>query len=142
MTKIINSYKKALMTGAMFFVTTLCFASSPVNYDMPAVSPDDYTENISLARQGDGTAARIVGDCFLTGKGVDRDVNQAWKWYAQAAGKGDNEARYRIAVLYSEGNGVRQSDEEAAYGSDVLQKTDILWLCCILRIVMPQGEDL
>ena len=142
MTKIINSYKKALMTGVMFFVTTLCFASSPVNYDMPAVSPDDYTENISLARQGDGTAARIVGDCFLTGKGVDRDVNQAWKWYAQAAGKVDNEARYRIAVLYSEGNGVRQSDEEAAYWFGRAAKNGHPLALLHLADCYATGEDL
>ena len=81
----------------------------------PIVSESDFTANIEKAEAGEPAAARIIGDCYLTGTGVSRDVNKAWRWYSKAAGKQDLEARYRIACLYRDGIGVKQNDREAAY---------------------------
>ena len=100
---------KSILIGGFMMVAASANAEL-ARSEMPMVSPDDYKDHIVLAEQGVSFSERIVGDCFLTGVGAKKDVNQAWRWYAKAAADGDNEARYRIACLYHEGYGVRQND--------------------------------
>lgn len=68
---------------ALLLFSLTCHADTA----LPTVEVNAYKDNITLASHGNPEAARIVGDCYLTGTGVKTDVNQAWKWYARAAGK-------------------------------------------------------
>lgn len=99
------------------FGASVLFASAEVKTNpAPEVQTGDYARYIEDANNDNAAAARIIGDCYLTGRGgVGLDAKQAWKWYAKAAGKGDLEARYRIGCLYRDGLGVKRNDGEAAY---------------------------
>lgn len=43
---------------------------------------------------GDGNGARCYADMLMTGKGVQRDTQQAMRYYADAADKGVPEAAF------------------------------------------------
>jgi len=51
----------------------------------------------------------ILGNFKYSGTGVAQDFGEARKWYRKAAGKGNIEAQYRLASIYKEGVGVKQS---------------------------------
>lgn len=79
------------------------------------VTAGDYTANMAQARQGDATAQYVIGQCYLTGAGVERNVSEAWKWLARSAEQGNENAQFQIGQLYDAGIGVSRSDKEAAY---------------------------
>jgi TPR repeat protein len=49
------------------------------------------------------------------GRGVERDIDEAAKWYRKAAEKGVKEAQFRLGGLYERGEGVPK-DLEYAFG--------------------------
>ena len=72
------------------------------------LAPDDYTFNLSKAKEGDGDAMLTIGKCYETGTGVKKDVKQAWIWYGKAAVEGNIEADYIIGTLYRDGIGTKK----------------------------------
>lgn len=84
MDKIIGKLKIfAVCIGLLLPMVAYCAGDS----DLPQVAPTAFQDNIAMARQGDAAACRTVADCYLVGVGVKKDVNEAWKWYARAAGR-------------------------------------------------------
>lgn len=114
----INLFRKikislaAAIASASLFPATLSAQSLA---ESGFIRNSDYRENIEKAVQGNTESQRIVAQCYLTGTGVRKDVNEAWKWLVKAAGNSDIESQYIIGTLYRDGNGVRQSYEESAY---------------------------
>jgi TPR repeat protein len=49
----------------------------------------------------------------LEGFGVERDPEQAARWYQLAADKGHVEAQYNLSLLYAAGKGVPRDEEKA-----------------------------
>lgn len=107
---------KKLIFSIVIAASVLPAGAEVMTDPAPEVEANAYALNIEGANNDNTAAARVIGDCYLTGKGgAALDPKQAWKWYAKAAGKGDLEARYRIACLYRDGKGVAKNDREAAY---------------------------
>ena len=50
---------------------------------------------------------------MFSGRGVKKDVDQAFTWYKQAALLGVSEAMNSLAIMYEEGVGVIQNYDEA-----------------------------
>ena len=68
-----------------------------------AESIDDIRQK---AEQGDAKAQVVLGDCYLTGTGVDNNTAEAVKWYIKSAGQGYAEAQQNLGELYYYGIGV------------------------------------
>ena len=51
------------------------------------------------ANQGDGESARYLGMMFWQGKGVEKDLNQALRWFEVAAERGDSMAATNLQKL-------------------------------------------
>lgn len=66
------------------------------------------------AESGDTLAQTRLGDLFLTGSGVRRDMNRAFEWYRKAAEAGNAEAQYALAEMYAYGYGVKQDTAKAS----------------------------
>jgi len=49
----------------------------------------------------------------LEGYGVQKDEEQAARWYESAAKKGHAEAQYNLGCMYADGKGVKKSPEDA-----------------------------
>lgn len=47
-----------------------------------------------------------LGVLYACGWGVEKDQNEALRWYRKAAEQGDRRAQYNLAVAYFEGDGV------------------------------------
>jgi TPR repeat protein len=50
-----------------------------------------------------------LGDLYLSGTGVDRDIHEALRWYRRAAHRGEPQGQMRLAKLYEQGVGVDRS---------------------------------
>ena len=53
------------------------------------------------AAQGDAAAQKDLGDMYLRGFGVARDVTIAMQWYSKAAAQGDAQGQRKLALMYA-----------------------------------------
>lgn len=110
-------------------VLALILAASPVAV-MSAASPTDSLWTVPVvtvvhasdvpqlrerAASGEAEAMRLLGVCYQTGTGVDKDLEESLRWFGKAARHGSDEAEYDLGVIYRDGIGVGQSWVESAY---------------------------
>lgn len=67
----------------------------------------------ALAEQGYPEAQCELGGIHCKGQGVDRDYEQALKWYGGAAEQGYAEAQYQLGWMYKGGLGVEKNTTKA-----------------------------
>lgn len=72
-----------------------------------------FDEWLNAARNGESEAQYYVGDAYLRGERVPRDMTQAVKWLRKAADLGEHHAAYTLGLLYAEGVGVARDLNEA-----------------------------
>jgi hypothetical protein len=66
-----------------------------------------------LANQGDIDAQNKLGAAFFNGKGVEKNIAEAQRWFRQSAEKGYAKAQYNLGIMYYVGQGVPQNNAEA-----------------------------
>ena len=100
----------------LFFMGLLCLpASALAGFDegKAAFESEDYSvalrEFRPLAEEGHGGAQFYLGTCFAKGFGVERDNNEAAKWYIKSAEQGDMDSQYAIGFMYFKGHGVNKN---------------------------------
>jgi len=76
--------------------------------------PKDVKALTALAVKGDARAQAQLGFMYVTGKGVERDLNEAAKWFRKAAEQGHTKAQYNLGMMYVRGEGVERDFNEAA----------------------------
>ena len=59
-----------------------------------------------LARAGDVESQFNIGQMYRAGRGIQRDVLEAKRWYERAAAMGYAPAQYQLGVLWERGDGV------------------------------------
>ena len=62
---------------------------------------------------GNIPALVYLGDCYMTGKGVERNIKTAARYYEEAAERGNAFGKYRLGVLYMNNLGVKFSAKKA-----------------------------
>jgi len=71
---------------------------------------------VPLAETSDHAYAQyFLGRMYADGRGVEKNLEEAAKWFRKAAEKGVQDAQFRLGGLYERGEGVPQ-DLEYAYG--------------------------
>ena len=70
-------------------------------------------ELMGKAKQGERLAQYVLGVSYDTGLGVNRNPEEAIRWYRAAAEQGHATAQFSLGSMYSEGDGVSQDFEEA-----------------------------
>lgn len=75
----------------------------------------DVLKNISADAQDDNNADRQweLGCEYLKGGEAERDYEQAFYWFCNAAEQGHAEAQFAVGALYDTGDGVEQNNELA-----------------------------
>jgi uncharacterized protein len=68
---------------------------------------------LPLAETGDTFAQTNIGYMLSQGLGVEKNEQEAIKWYEKAALKGDSNAQYNIGSMCETGRGIRQDYEKA-----------------------------
>ena len=66
-----------------------------------------------LANQGDIDAQNKLGAAYFNGKGVEKNIAEALRWFSQSAEKGYAKAQYNLGIMYYVGQGVPQNQAEA-----------------------------
>ena len=64
---------------------------------------------VKQANTDDVIAQKSLAEKFATGDGVDLDHEAALHWYERAADCDDPEAKYKIAMMYLKGEGVKKN---------------------------------
>lgn len=54
-----------------------------------------------------------MGACYENGDWVEKNLEEAVKWYTKAANQGYAKAQYNLALSYDKGEGVAKNDSEA-----------------------------
>ncbi|KAA6182479.1 protein kinase [Thiohalocapsa marina] len=67
----------------------------------------------TLAAEGNASAENMVGEMYLEGLGVNKDVGKALQWFRKAADKGSPEAQLNIGYIYDLGLVGVEDDLEA-----------------------------
>ena len=67
-----------------------------------------------LAEQGDADAQYWFGELYLSGQGVNKDLNQAFKWIFLSAEQGYESAQFRLGAVYLLGIGGTKNYKQAA----------------------------
>lgn len=65
------------------------------------------------AQQGHPDAQYYLGNCYLTGRGIEKDLSEAVRWYSAAANRGHLDAQYALGYCHARGWGVKQSHSMA-----------------------------
>ena len=68
---------------------------------------------VGLGQAGNAIAQRAIGQCFLQGKGVERQVELALKWLKLSAEQGDAEGQRQLAEFYFKGEDGFPNEAEA-----------------------------
>ena len=55
----------------------------------------------------------MLGYLYQTGKGAQKDLKQAIRWYERAADQGEAMAMFNLGNLYRKGYGVSQDESKA-----------------------------
>lgn len=73
-----------------------------------------YDAWLPLAEKGDVAAMRNIGHLYRWGQGVDKNIEEAMRWYRKAAESGFSRAQANLAAIYLQGDeGVPVNYEEA-----------------------------
>lgn len=72
------------------------------------------------AEKGEASAQANLGDMYLEGEGVHRDVAKAIEWYQKSAAQGNMFAQSSLGEMYAEGTGVPKDEARAV---DLFQKS-------------------
>lgn len=74
-----------------------------------------FKQQLSLAEIGDAIAQYKLGECYATGRGVEKDDAKALEWLGKAAAQGQADAQFALGVCHEEGY-VVEKDEAKAVG--------------------------
>jgi localization factor PodJL len=90
----------------------------PADDALPAlITPPALTIGPASLRQaamsGDPAAQYEIGQRYAAGRGVNRDLTEALRWYMRAASRGLAPAQFRVAGMHERGLGVEVDTEKA-----------------------------
>ena len=78
-----------------------------------SVAADDLGKLRKAAEAGDARAQNSIGIAYQWGQGVEKDYNEAVKWFRAAAKQNYASAQFNLGVSYLEGEGVEVDHRKA-----------------------------
>lgn len=72
----------------------------------------EFDAIVGMANDGFAPAQCLLGDVYLSGKGVQQDSQKAYEWFLKAAQQGDEKAQFRVGEMLNNGEtGIKDSAE-------------------------------
>lgn len=104
----------------IFIISMLSLFADDFNQAVEDYNKGGYIKALntfySLAKEGDPKAQYNVGYIYANGKGVQKDMDKARKWYEKAAKQDNGAAQYNLAQLYhADGENDPHGYEKARY---------------------------
>src|SRR4030065_731135 len=98
--------RKMVFTGLVFaFGLSFCALTA---------SSADVSELLERAKKGEPDAQYGLAERYRKGDGVQKNAEEAAKWYRKAADQGVPDAQFTLGKMYRTGEGVPQDNAEAA----------------------------
>ncbi len=118
--------RRAALVGSILAWPLLAVAAEPPKVSEPlkkvqeALAKRDFDTAAKLlpteAAKGNPEAANLLGELFITGRGVKASAPEALKWFQKAADAGHPGAQLNLAMLLSGGaEGVPKDEEKARF---------------------------
>ena len=73
----------------------------------------EFSRLTVLAAKGDAKAQTSLAHKYALGKGVEKDMNEAVRWYRVAGDQGEPEAQFNLGYMYYNGEGVERDYTKA-----------------------------
>ena len=73
----------------------------------------EFDAIVGMANDGFAPAQCLLGDIYLSGKGVQQDSQKAYEWFLKAAQQGDVKAQYRVGEMLNSGEAGKKDPAEA-----------------------------
>ena len=73
----------------------------------------NISELKNKAEQGNAEAQYSLGVCYRCGDGVEKNLEEAVKWYRKSAEQGYARAQHNLGICYYNGDGVIQNNVKA-----------------------------
>ncbi len=89
----------------LFALHLIPFAAQAESTDV-----DQFKLDLIMAKRGDFDAQFSVGAAYEYGRGVKRDLKQAFYWYKKAASNGHHRAQFKVGEFYEHGKGGVKQD--------------------------------
>ena len=125
----ISPITKKRLGDIFFFAITpsqLGYQSLYIGSTIDVNNKKRFVESYLKASENDPKAMRDIAYYYFAGIDVEKNSNEAIRWWTLAAEKGDSDAQYMIGICYAEGYGLKKDIDEA-----------IKWL----ELAMDQGDD-
>ena len=97
------------LLSVVLFALTGCYENNTYSGVSNRSEQKKFQKQLSQAEKGDVEAMIKVADGYYYCKGVEGDLNEAFKWYSKAADAGDAYALYMVGYFYSKAYGVKDS---------------------------------
>ena len=101
---------KALFAALVLAAGLLCPCVEAQQYD---AQRKEFVERKAKAEQGDARAQFQLGLHYYLGRGVEKDFEEAVKWYRKAAEQGNAYAQFNLGGRYFDGEGQKKDFVEA-----------------------------
>lgn len=104
------------MIGSLIRTTglalSLAMLSPPASAEQAVVLPSDpaslFQDALSRAQAGSTDFQVVLGELFEKGIGTEQNLDEAFRWYSEAAMSGHPGAQARLGVLFMDGKGTAQ----------------------------------
>ncbi len=100
--------RRMFCTLVLFTLPFMAFA-----YKGDYVWEEKYKEALPLAISGNADAQYDLAEMLERGRGVNKDLAEAFKWYSKSAEQGNTKAAFRTGLAYLKGYGVEKNTESA-----------------------------
>ena len=90
-----------------FIFLMMCFVCLTVQAqtdwdDETEISPEEeFRDNLKKAKAGNARAMFDVGESYISGEGVAKNIGETIRWWSKAADLGNTSALFNLAWLYS-----------------------------------------
>ena len=99
--------KQTMTLAGILLAFALCLASCNGNSQSNVNVPTEYCEElVKLAEEGNVEAQMNLAKCYAKGEGVERNDEEANKWFLKAAEQGNTDAMGEMGNAYLNGWGV------------------------------------
>lgn len=95
------------------------FDKGTTQYVLEEHAPESFDQWLQMAKSGDRIAQMLVADCYLMGVAVEKDPEEAFRWFGASADQGVELSQIEVARAYLDGEGVEQDRDK---GLELLQE--------------------
>ena len=120
---------KALFFAFILIGSTLAFADN-VEEGNNLYNAGKYHEALTYLMKPDANidpkGMTLIGYMYNRGLGVEKDSEEAFKWYQKAAGTGLSVAQFNLGIMYENGKGTKKDIAKLSNGFGKQQNKTIL----------------